>query len=70
MTLHARAVSEEEREALSRLERSRKRGAGLVRRAQIIVHALDRLSAPEIAAKMDQNGVVWRERPLLAQAVR
>jgi transposase len=60
MTLHARAVSDEEREALSRLERSRKRGAGLVRRAQIIVHALDRLSAPEIAAKMELCGATVR----------
>jgi transposase len=60
MTLHARAVSEEEREALSRLEGSRKRGAGLVRRAQIIVHALDGLSAPEIAAKMELCGATVR----------
>jgi hypothetical protein len=49
MTLRVRTVSDEEREALGRLARSRTVGAGLVRRAQIIMHALDGLKVPEIS---------------------
>jgi transposase len=60
MTMRARAVSGEEREALSRLAHSRKRGAGLVRRAQIVVHALEGLSPPAIAARMDLCGATVR----------
>lgn len=60
MTIRARAVSEEEREALTRLVRSRTCGAGLVRRAQIVIHALDGLSAPEIAARMELCGATVR----------
>jgi hypothetical protein len=41
MTLRVRAVSDEEREKLERMARSRTVGAGLVRRAQIITHALE-----------------------------
>ena len=43
MTLRVRAVSEKEREALRRMARSRTVGAGLVRRAQIVLHALEGL---------------------------
>jgi hypothetical protein len=53
MTLRVRAVSDEEREELGRMARSRTLGAGLVRRARIVVHALDGLKAPEICARMD-----------------
>jgi len=56
MTIRVRAVSDEERENLTQLARSRTRGAGLVRRAQIVVHALAGLSAPTIAAQMDLCG--------------
>jgi transposase len=42
------------------LSRSRKRGAGLVRRAQIIVHAVEGLTAPEIAARMSLCGKTVR----------
>src|SRR3954468_20595632 len=52
MTLRVRALSEEEGHRLARMTRSQKLGAGLVRRAQIIQHAVDGLSAPGIAAKM------------------
>ena len=41
MTLRVRTVSDEEREALGRMARSRNLGAGLVRRARIVVHALE-----------------------------
>lgn len=50
MTLRVRAVSDEEREQLGRMARSRTVGAGLVRRAQIILHALDGLKVPEIGS--------------------
>jgi transposase len=60
MTIRARAVSEEEREALTHLARSRKCGAGLVRRAQIVVHALDGLSPPTIAGRMELCGTTVR----------
>jgi transposase len=53
MTIRVRALSPEEVSQLTELAHSRKRGAGLVRRAQIILHAVeDRLSAPQIAARM------------------
>src|ERR1041384_7900037 len=52
MTLRVRALSEEEGHRLARMTRSQKLGAGLVRRAQIIQHAVDGLSAPGIAARM------------------
>jgi transposase len=61
MTLRVRAVSEEEREILGQMARSRTNvGAGLVRRAQIILHALDGLRAPEISARMDLCGATVR----------
>src|SRR4051794_31768449 len=60
MTLHVRAVSEEEREALGRMARSHTLGAGLVRRARIIMHALEGLKAPEIGTRMDLCGATVR----------
>jgi transposase len=65
MTLRVRAVSEEERGALRRMARSRTVGAGLVRRAQIVLHALEGLKAPEIGARMELCGATvrhWLER--------
>lgn len=56
MTIRVRAVRDEEKEGLLQLARSRTRGAGLVRRAQLIVHAVEGLSAPQIAARMDLSG--------------
>jgi transposase len=60
MTLRVRAVSDEEREALGRMARSRTLGAGLVRRAQIVMYALEGLKAPEIGARMDLCGATVR----------
>jgi transposase len=60
MTLRVRAVSDEEREALGGMARSRTLGAGLVRRAQIVVHALEGLKAPEIGARMGLCGATVR----------
>jgi transposase len=60
MTLRVRAVSEEEREELGRMARSRTGAAGLVRRAQIVLHALEGLKAPEISARMDLGGATVR----------
>ena len=60
MTIRVRAVSDEERETLGRTARSRTVGAGLVRRAQIVVHALEGLRAPEIGARMGLGGVTVR----------
>src|SRR3954465_5624094 len=51
MTLRVRALSEEEADKLARMTRSHKLGAGLVGRARIILHAVDGLSAPGIAAR-------------------
>src|SRR3954464_3321690 len=65
MTLRVRALSEEEAHRLARMTRSQKLGAGLVRRAQIIQHAVDGLSAPGIAAKMGLCGATvgfWLKR--------
>ena len=60
MTLRVRALREEEAPRLARMTRSQKLGAGLVRRAQIIQHAVDGLSAPEIAARMGLCGATVR----------
>src|SRR5215208_1547034 len=60
MTLGVRVLSEEEREALGRIARSRTDGAGLVRRAQIVLHALEGLKAPEIGARMGLCGATVR----------
>jgi transposase len=60
MTMRVRAVSDEEREILGQMARARTLGAGLVRRAQIVLHALEGLKAPEIGARMDLGGVTVR----------
>jgi transposase len=60
MTLRVRAVSDEEREELGRMARSRTLGAGLVRRARIVMHALEGLKAPEVCARMDLCGATVR----------
>jgi transposase len=60
MTLRVRAVSDEEREELGRMARSRTAGAGLVRRARIVTHALEGLKAPEISTRMGLGGVTVR----------
>jgi transposase len=53
MAIRVRALRPEETSQLTELARSRKRGAGLVRRAQIVLHAAEeQLTAPEIAARM------------------
>jgi hypothetical protein len=60
MTLRVPAIREGEREALRRMARSRTIGAGLVRRAQIVLHALEGLKAPKISAHMDLCGATVR----------
>ena len=60
MAIRVRATSEEERETLGQMARSRTLGAGLVRRAQIVMHALEGLKAPEISAGMDLCGATVR----------
>ncbi len=60
MVLRVRAVSAEEREQLGRMARSRTAGAGLVRRARIVLHALEGLRAPDISARMDLCGATVR----------
>ncbi len=56
MTLRVRDLSAEEMESLRQLARSHKRGAGLVRRAQIVLHTVEGLSPSATAARMDLNG--------------
>jgi transposase len=60
MTIRMRAVDDQEKEELGRIARSRMVGAGLVRRAQIVLHALEGLKAPEISARMDLCGATVR----------
>ena len=60
MTIRVRAVSEEEHKTLGQMARSHTLGAGVVRRAQIVLHALEGLKAPEISARMDLGGKTVR----------
>src|SRR5919205_1107244 len=61
MTIRVRALRGDEAEELARMARSRNLGAGLVRRAQIVQHAVQGdLSAPEIAARMGLCGATVR----------
>src|SRR6201992_3162846 len=61
MTIRVRALNPEETGQLVELARARKRGRGLVRRAQIVLHAVEeQLSAPEIAARMGLCGETVR----------
>src|SRR3954453_4352516 len=56
MTLRLREVTDDERAQVQRIARSHTLGAALVRRAQIVVHALGGLKAEEIATRMDLCG--------------
>src|SRR3954452_10800876 len=60
MTIRVRALGEEEAAELGYMTRSRTLGAGLVRRAQIVQHAAEGLSAPGIAAKLGLCGATVR----------
>lgn len=60
MALRVCAVSDEEREQLGRMARSRTAGAGLVRRARIVLHALEGLKVPDISARMNLCGATVR----------
>src|SRR4051794_6314551 len=60
MTIRARALGGEGAKELACMARSRMLGAGLVRRAQIVQHAVDGLSAPGIAARMGLCGATVR----------
>ena len=61
MTIRVRALSDDETQELARMARSRTLGAGLVRCAQIVQHALQEgLSAPDIAARMGLCGATVR----------
>jgi transposase len=60
MTIRGRALVEDEAERLAHMTRSRTLGAGLVRRAQIVQHAIDGLGAPAIAARMGLCGATVR----------
>jgi hypothetical protein len=51
-----RELSDDERAEVQRIARSHTLGAGMVRRAQIIVHAMSGLKAEEIATRMDLCG--------------
>ena len=52
----------EERGELGRAARARPLGAGRVRRARIVLHALEGLTAPEIGARMGLCGATVRHR--------
>src|ERR1044072_380226 len=56
MTLRVRELNDQERVDVQRMAPSHTLGAALVRRAQIIVHAMDGLKAGEIATRMDLCG--------------
>ena len=56
MTLRVRELNDQERVDVQQMARSHTLGAGLVRRAQIIVHAMDGLKGQEIATRMDLCG--------------
>jgi transposase len=56
MTLRVRELSDHEQAEVPRIARSHTLGAALVRRAQIVLHALDGLKAEGIATRMDLCG--------------
>jgi transposase len=56
MTLRLRELTDGERTEVQRIARSHTLGAGLVRRAQIITHAMTGLKAEAIARRMDLRG--------------
>src|SRR3712207_1596042 len=57
MTLRLRDLTDDERTEVQRITRSHTLGAAVVRRAQIVVHAMSGLKAEEIARRMDLCGV-------------
>jgi hypothetical protein len=61
MTLRVRAVSDEETEELARMARSRTLGAGLVRRAQIVLHGVTLKNGPESTLRYEgqKSGRPW-----------
>ncbi len=56
MTLRLRDLSDDERAEVQQIARSHTLGAGIVRRARIIVHALSGLKAEAIATRMELCG--------------
>src|SRR3954449_7789065 len=56
MTLRVRELNDHERVDVQRIARSHTLGAALVRRAQIVVYAMDGLKAEAIATRMDLCG--------------
>ena len=56
MTLRLRDLTDDERTEVQRITRSHTLGAAVVRRAQIVVHAMSGLKAEEIARRMDLCG--------------
>jgi transposase len=60
MTLRVRELNDQERVGVQRIARSHTLAAALVRRAQIVVHAMDGLKAEEIATRMDLCGTTVR----------
>src|SRR4051794_29550899 len=56
MTLRLRDLNDGERTEVERIAHSHMLGAGIVRCAQIVVHAMSGLKAEEIATRMDLCG--------------
>src|SRR3954452_8099392 len=56
MTLRVRELNDHERVDVQRIARSHTLGAALVRRAQIVVYAIEGLKAAEIATRMGLCG--------------
>lgn len=52
MAIRVQDLSDEEPEKLRTMARSRMMGAGLVRRAQIVLHSVEGLTAPAISKRM------------------
>ena len=60
MAIRVQDLSDEELEKLRTMARSRTLGAGLVRRAQIVLHSVEGLTAPAISERMDLCGETVR----------
>ena len=60
MAIRVQDLSDEELEKLRTMARSRTLGAGLVRRAQIVLHSVEGLTAPAISERMDLCGKTVR----------
>src|SRR3954463_3133554 len=84
MTLRVRELNDHERVDVQRIARSPTRGAALVRRARIVVHAMDGLKAEAIATRMglcgntvrhwltrfNARGLDWTAADLLGRAAQ